>query len=71
MTNESSTITDDAAEQDAATSQQVDVTEPTAVKWHARTTHGQTNFDRYVELFANWNRVPVHGRGKPMTSAGR
>jgi AMP nucleosidase len=28
-----------------------------------------TNFDRYVELFANWNRVPVHGRGKPMTSA--
>lgn len=28
-----------------------------------------TNFDRYVELFANWNRVPVHGRSKPMTSA--
>jgi AMP nucleosidase len=28
-----------------------------------------TNFDRYVELFAHWNRVPVHGRGKPMTSA--
>jgi AMP nucleosidase len=28
-----------------------------------------TNFDRYVELFANWNRVPVHGRGKPMISA--
>src|SRR6185295_3568232 len=28
-----------------------------------------TNFDRYVELFARWNRVPVEGRGKPMTSA--
>src|SRR3954463_13085073 len=28
-----------------------------------------TNFDRYVELFANWHRVPVHGRGKPMISA--
>jgi AMP nucleosidase len=28
-----------------------------------------TNFDRYVELFANWNRVPVHGRSKPMSSA--
>jgi len=28
-----------------------------------------TNFDRYVELFAHWNRVPVHGRNKPMTSA--
>ena len=28
-----------------------------------------TNFNRYVELFANWNRVPVHGRTKPMTSA--
>src|SRR3954470_7179543 len=28
-----------------------------------------TNFDRYVELFANWNRVPIHGRGKPMISA--
>src|SRR3954470_15338916 len=28
-----------------------------------------TNFDRYVELFANWNRVPVHGRGKPLISA--
>jgi len=28
-----------------------------------------TNFDRYVELFAHWNRVPVHGRNKPMPSA--
>src|SRR6478752_3641885 len=28
-----------------------------------------TNFDRYVELFAQWNHVPVHGRNKPMTSA--
>ena len=28
-----------------------------------------TNFDRYVELFAQWNRVPVKGRGKPMSSA--
>ncbi len=28
-----------------------------------------TNFDRYVELFANWHRVPVHGRHKPMLSA--
>jgi AMP nucleosidase len=28
-----------------------------------------TNFDRYVELFAHWNRVTVHGRNKPMTSA--
>ena len=28
-----------------------------------------TNFDRYVELFAQWHRVPVHGRHKPMTSA--
>jgi AMP nucleosidase len=28
-----------------------------------------TNFNRYVELFAHWNRVPVHGRHKPMTSA--
>ncbi len=28
-----------------------------------------TNFDRYVELFASWHRVPVHGRNKPMTSA--
>ncbi len=28
-----------------------------------------TNFDRYVELFAQWHRVAVHGRNKPMTSA--
>lgn len=28
-----------------------------------------TNFDRYVELFAQWHRVPVMGRGKPMASA--
>ena len=28
-----------------------------------------TNFDRYVELFAKWHKVPVHGRDKPMTSA--
>ncbi|WP_438479093.1 AMP nucleosidase [Oleiharenicola lentus] len=28
-----------------------------------------TNFHRYVELFANWHRVPVKGRDKPMTSA--
>ena len=28
-----------------------------------------TNFTRYVELFAHWHRVPVHGRNKPMTSA--
>lgn len=28
-----------------------------------------TNFDRYVELFAQWHRVPVHGRNKPMLSA--
>src|SRR5882762_6647561 len=28
-----------------------------------------TNFDRYVELFANWNRVPIHGKNKPMPSA--
>jgi AMP nucleosidase len=28
-----------------------------------------TNFDRYVELFAQWHRVPVHGRSKPMLSA--
>ncbi len=28
-----------------------------------------SNFDRYVELFARWNRVPVHGRDKPMLSA--
>lgn len=28
-----------------------------------------TNFDRYVELFAHWHGVPVHGREKPMTNA--
>ncbi len=28
-----------------------------------------TNFNRYVELFAQWHRVPVHGRQKPMASA--
>jgi AMP nucleosidase len=28
-----------------------------------------TNFDRYVELFANWHRTPVHGRNKAMRSA--
>ena len=28
-----------------------------------------TNFDRYVELFAEWHNVPVIGRDKAMTSA--
>ena len=28
-----------------------------------------TNFDRYVELFAEWHNVPIKGRGKPMSSA--
>ncbi|HVU15994.1 MAG TPA: AMP nucleosidase [Candidatus Didemnitutus sp.] len=28
-----------------------------------------TNFDRYVEQFAHWHKVPVRGRGKPMMSA--
>ena len=28
-----------------------------------------TNFQRYVDLFAHWNHVPVHGRDKPMPSA--
>ncbi len=28
-----------------------------------------TNFDRYVKLFAQWHRVPVQGRDKPMPSA--
>ncbi|HUL54689.1 MAG TPA: AMP nucleosidase [Opitutaceae bacterium] len=28
-----------------------------------------TNFQRYVQLFAQWHRVPVHGRDKPMPSA--
>jgi AMP nucleosidase len=28
-----------------------------------------TNFDRYVSLFAQWHRVPIRGKDKPMTSA--
>ncbi len=28
-----------------------------------------TNFQRYVDLFAQWHRVPVVGRDKPMPSA--
>ncbi len=28
-----------------------------------------TNFDRYVNLFAQWHRVQIMGRDKPMTSA--
>lgn len=28
-----------------------------------------TNFQHYVNLFANWHRVPVMGRDKPMPSA--
>src|SRR6059036_2563167 len=28
-----------------------------------------TNFERYVKLFAQWHRVPIMGREKPMTSA--
>ena len=28
-----------------------------------------TNFHRYVKLFAQWHRVPVLGKDKPMTSA--
>jgi AMP nucleosidase len=28
-----------------------------------------TNFDYYVKLFAQWHRVPVIGRNKPMSSA--
>jgi AMP nucleosidase len=28
-----------------------------------------TNFDRYVNLFARWHKVPVHGKDKPMASA--
>lgn len=27
------------------------------------------NFDRYVELFAEWHQVPVRGRDKPMLNA--
>src|SRR5215212_12104088 len=28
-----------------------------------------TNFDQYVKLFAQWHRVPVQGKNKPMPSA--
>ena len=28
-----------------------------------------TNFDRYVKLFAQWHRVPIRGKDKPMPSA--
>lgn len=28
-----------------------------------------TNFDHYVKLFAQWNRVPIRGRDKPMPNA--
>jgi AMP nucleosidase len=28
-----------------------------------------TNFDRYVKLFAQWHRVPVEGKDRPMISA--
>lgn len=28
-----------------------------------------TNFDHYVRLFAQWNRVPLRGKDKPMPSA--
>lgn len=28
-----------------------------------------TNFDHYVKLFAQWHRVPVQGKDKPMPSA--
>ena len=28
-----------------------------------------TNFDRYVNLFAQWHRVPIMGRDKPMPNA--
>ena len=28
-----------------------------------------TNFQRYVKLFAQWHRVPIHGKDKPMPSA--
>jgi len=28
-----------------------------------------TNFDRYVHLFAEWHRVPICGKDKPMPSA--
>jgi len=28
-----------------------------------------TNFSKYVDLFAEWNKVPVVGQGKPMQCA--
>ena len=28
-----------------------------------------TNFDRYVHLFAQWHRVPIRGKDKPMPNA--
>ncbi len=28
-----------------------------------------TNFDRYVNLFAQWHDVPIHGKDKPMPNA--
>jgi AMP nucleosidase len=28
-----------------------------------------TNFDRYVNLFAQWHRVPIRGKDKPMPNA--
>jgi len=28
-----------------------------------------TNFDNYVEMFAEWHDVPIHGKGKPMHGA--
>ena len=28
-----------------------------------------TNFDRYVKFFAQWHRVPIRGKDKPMPSA--
>ena len=28
-----------------------------------------TNFQHYVKLFAQWHRVPVEGRDKPMPNA--
>lgn len=28
-----------------------------------------TNFDNYVELFAEWNNIEIHGKNKPMPNA--
>src|SRR3954464_10288113 len=28
-----------------------------------------TNFHRYVKLFAQWHKVPIRGKDRPMTSA--